>query len=117
MRTVFLEQVTSAAMQCLASLLRSHTATLEGTVSSDGHNLMRTVFLEQVMSAAMQCLASLLRSHTATNRSQGKLFHVLPTASRTGSKITFYNSLFFVKEQLFETGLMNTKETLINAES
>jgi hypothetical protein len=58
---------------------------LEGTVWSDGYNLIRTVFLEQVRSAAMRCLASLLQSHTATNRSQGKL----PMTSETGSTITF----------------------------
>jgi len=50
---------------------------------------MRSIVLEQVTSAAMWCLASLLRSHTATNRSQGKLFQVLPMASATGSTIMF----------------------------
>jgi hypothetical protein len=63
---------------------------------------MMTVFLEQVTSAAMQCLASLLWSHTATDRSQGKLFHVLPKASEQAA-LSCFTIPFFVKEQLFET--------------
>lgn len=75
---------------------------LEGTVWSDGDNLMRTVFLEQVTPPAMWCLTSLLRSHTATNRSQGKLFQVLPMASRTGSTNTIYNSLFLLRTIIWD---------------